>query len=56
LSAGALADVTVFDPDHGWVCDRADTGSKSRNNPFHGWVMKGRATHTIVGGQLVWRL
>ena len=24
--------------------------------PFHGWQVKGRATHTIVGGQVRWTL
>jgi len=52
---GAIADVTVIDPDRDWVCDRANTASKSRNNPFHGWAMRGLATHTIVGGRVVWQ-
>jgi dihydroorotase len=53
LAIGAVADVTVIDPDRSWICDRADTASKSRNNPFHGWAMRGLATHTIVGGRVV---
>jgi dihydroorotase len=55
LAIGAVADVTVIDPDRDWVCDRADTASKSRNNPFHGWAMRGMATHTIVDGEVVWQ-
>ena len=54
LALGAVADVTVFDPDAPWICDRADTASKSRNNPFHGWSMRGRPMRTIVGGNVVW--
>jgi len=55
LSVGADADVTVFDPDCEWVYGRADSASKSKNSPFDGWTMKGRATMTIVGGKVVWR-
>ena len=54
LSIGADADVTVFDPDRNWVFERADTASKSQNNPFYGWPLKGRAVATIVAGKKVW--
>jgi len=54
LSVGADADVTVFDPDREWVFEREGTASKSHNNPFHGWPLKGRAVATIVGGKKVW--
>src|SRR5436189_5369405 len=54
LSVGADADVTVFDPDRDWVFKREDTASKSTNNPFYGWPLKGKATTTIVGGKVVW--
>jgi dihydroorotase len=52
LSVGADADVTVFDADAEWVFN--DSASKSRNNPFLGWKLKGRAVTTIVGGKKVW--
>jgi dihydroorotase len=54
LSVGADADVTVFDPDREWVFDKGLTASKSFNNPFYGWPLKGRAVATIVGGEKVW--
>ena len=54
LSVGADADVTVIDPDCEWVFTRGDTASKSQNNPFYGWPLKGRAVATIVGGKKVW--
>jgi dihydroorotase len=54
LSVGADADITVLDPDREWVFRREETASKSRNNPFHGWPLKGRAMATIVGGRVVW--
>jgi len=53
---GADADVTVLNPDLPWVFDRAQAASKSHNNPFYGWPLKGRATATIVGGRVVWQL
>lgn len=53
LSKGAFGDVTIFDPDAWWTCDRNDTASKCRNNPFDAWRMKGRVTRTIVGGRVV---
>jgi dihydroorotase len=55
LAIGADADVTVFDPDATWTFQRANSASKSRNNPFDGWPLKGRAMATIVGGEMVWR-
>jgi len=55
LSIGADADVTVFDPDREWVWQPDDTASKSRNSPFYGWPLKGRATLTVVAGKIVWR-
>src|SRR6266498_943929 len=54
LSAGADADVTVFDPDREWVFERGETASRSFNSPFHGWPLKGRAVATIVSGNRVW--
>ena len=54
LCVGSEADVTVFDPDREWVFTRETTASKSTNNPFYGWPLKGKATATIVGGKVVW--
>jgi dihydroorotase len=55
LAVGADADVTIFDPNHEWTYDRAGTASKSVNNPFYGWALRGKATATIVGGKIVWQ-
>jgi dihydroorotase len=51
LSAGADADVTIFDPDKEWVFDKGSSASKSSNSPFYGWPLRGKATATIVGGK-----
>jgi len=55
LSIGADADVTVIDLDKEWVFTKEMTQSKSVNNPFYGWAMKGKQAMTIVGGKIVWR-
>ena len=54
LSVGADADVTVFDPEQEWVFQPGDSASKSKNSPFFGWKLKGKAVATIVAGKLVW--
>ena len=56
LSIGAPADVTLIDPNLEWTVDRKQSFSRSRNTPFHGWEVKGRAVRTIVGGKTVWAL
>lgn len=56
LRVGADADVTIIDPHREWVIDPEEFKSKSRNCPFSGWKVKGRATHTIVGGAIKWSL
>jgi dihydroorotase len=38
-----------------WQFRRAESASKSKNTPFDGWPMKGKAVLTIVAGKVVWR-
>ena len=52
LAAGADADVTVIDPEREWVFREEDVRSKSRNSPFLGWTLRGRAAATICGGHV----
>jgi dihydroorotase-like cyclic amidohydrolase len=54
LSLGADGDVTVIDPDQEWEFRREETASRSLNNPFYGWPLKGRAVATIVAGKKAW--
>jgi dihydroorotase len=56
LSVGSPADVTIIDPNREWTVDKEQSASRSRNNPFHGWQLKGRAVRTIVGGETVWSI
>jgi dihydroorotase len=55
LSKGADADVTIIDPTVEWIYDVQQSASKSRNSPFHGWKLRGKAVMTLVGGRIVWR-
>lgn len=52
LSAGAAADITVIDRDLEWTVDSASFKSKSKNTPFNGWTLKGKAVQTMVGGKI----
>ena len=54
LSVGAPGDVTLIDPDLEWTFDKEKSESLSRNTPFHGAKLKGRAVRTIVAGETVW--
>jgi dihydroorotase len=54
LSVGADADVTVIAPDQEWTVEPGSSASKSKNSPFFGWTLKGKAVRTIVAGKSVW--
>ena len=56
LGIGAVADITIINPVLEWTVQKEESKSRSRNNPFHGWELKGRAVRTIVGGETVWAL
>jgi dihydroorotase len=55
LKVGAVADVTIFDPNREIKIDASKFQSKSRNTPFDGWELKGAPVATIVSGRIVWR-
>lgn len=55
LAVGAPADITLIDPAADWTIDAARFRSKSRNCPFHGWKVRGRAAATIIGGSIKFR-
>jgi dihydroorotase len=56
LSVGAIADITLIDPDLEWTVRVDQFQSSSHNSPFDGRKLKGRAVRTIVGGKTVWKL
>ena len=47
FSKGALAEITVIDPDHEWTFDKDYIHSKSGNSPFIGKSLKGKVELTI---------
>jgi len=53
LKVQAPADVTILNPEAEWTVDITQMKSLSRNTPFGGWKLKGRAVATIVAGRLV---
>jgi dihydroorotase len=53
LRPGAPADVVVLDITTPWTVDPAAFLSKSRNTPFAGRTLTGRAVLTLVGGTIV---
>jgi dihydroorotase len=54
LGVGADGDLTVIDTEREWIYDVKESASKSRNSPFGGWRLKGKARATIVRGEVVW--
>jgi len=56
LAVGSPADLVIVDPERSWLYDPAKGYSKSRNSPWAGQMMQGRAIATIVGGRLVYHV
>jgi len=54
LYEGSNADLTVLDLNRSWKFDVQQSRSRSRNSPFAGWQMQGKAVATIVGGKIVY--
>jgi dihydroorotase len=52
LRAGVDADVTIIDPETRWKVDPSKFVSKSRNTPYGGWEVRGRAHTVIVAGEV----
>jgi dihydroorotase len=53
LAEGAPADVTCLDLAQAWTVEPDRLRSKSRNTPFAGWGLTGRAALTIVSGRII---
>ncbi len=54
LTAGAPADVIVFDLDRPWVLEKKAIRSRSKNSPFEDARFSGRVLTTIVAGRKVY--
>jgi dihydroorotase len=53
LSAGALADVCIFDPDQYWTVEASELKSQGKNTPFLGMELQGKVKYTVVDGNIV---
>jgi dihydroorotase len=53
LKAGNPADITMIDPDVEFTIEPSLFRSRSRNSPFVGMQVKGKAVMTMVAGQIV---
>ncbi len=54
LKPGNPADITMIDLNHEWTVRSAEFRSLSRNTPFEGYRLKGRAVATMLSGQPVY--
>ncbi len=54
LGIGSTADICIFDPDKHWLIEPAALKSQGKNTPFSGIEVRGRVTHTLVSGTLVY--
>ncbi len=55
LQVGSDADFTIVDPDQEWTLeDREELHSKSRVTPFEGENFTGKATTTVVRGEIIY--
>jgi dihydroorotase len=55
LSAGTLADITIFDPQREWIVDTQQFVSKGKNTPLNGEKLRGKVMATIYQGKLIYK-
>ena len=56
LTKGFAADVCVFDPQMTWQVNSDNWKSQGVNTPFWGQTFKGRVTHTLQAGKIIYCL
>ena len=52
LKVGHDADLTILEPDAKWTIRATESRSKSRNTPYDGWEVRGRAHTVVVAGEV----
>jgi len=56
LTLGFAADICIFDPNLSWTVNQDSWKSEGRNTPFWGQTLKGRVTHTLQAGKIIYTL
>lgn len=54
IAVGKRADLTIFDPDEIWTVDIQKFKSKSKNSPYDGYTLSGKAHTTVIDGKVVY--
>jgi len=54
LKAGSPANITIFDPDRGWIVDSRNFTSKGKNTPYDGYKFRGKVMVTLVDGKIIY--
>jgi dihydroorotase len=54
MQKGRPADLALIDLEQRWTTLNDDLASKSKNSPFDGSALQGRAVRTVVGGEVVY--
>jgi dihydroorotase len=54
IKVGSPADITIIDPKASWIVDPSRFQSKSKNSPFGGRKLRGKAVYTLVDGKVVY--
>jgi dihydroorotase len=55
LRPGAPADICIFDPEARWTVGESTWLSSGRNTPFWGKTFRGRVSHTLLAGRVVFQ-
>jgi dihydroorotase len=55
LADGAVADITIIDPDKKWTVKKENFRSLSWNSPFIGYKLSGQSYRTIYNGRVVFK-
>ncbi len=50
IKVGESANLTIIDPEATWVVDKTKFKSRSKNTPFHGWKLTGKAIGVVNNG------
>lgn len=54
LTIGEAADICIFDQNAHWTLDAQEMLSGGHNTPFDSWEFRGKVSHTLFNGKLVY--